>query len=268
MSHQAVDLLTDGHIHTRLCNHAKGEMEEYVLSGIEKGLSRLVFLEHMETGINYYKRSWLSDDDFSYYLSEGERLKVAYSDRIDIQLGVELGYNKRRLDEIYARLEVFNWDRIGISCHFLKIDDGCEYHLNLLSRDQINTDRIIQQGIDNVITTYLQHLIEAVAALPGTVLCHLDAALRNIPGVRFTEKHMVQVDELLDAIKQKGMALEVNTSGFSIRGIPFPAKQIIKKGLDRNIPLTVGSDAHSPEEVGRDFDEVTAYIEEAASLKQ
>ena len=268
MSDHAVDILTDGHIHTRLCNHASGEMEEYVLAGIERGLKTIVFLEHMETGISYYKKSWLSDEDFSYYLTEGERLKQRYASRINIELGVELGYNTSRVPEIHKRLEMFNWDRVGISCHFLDIDDDCDYHLNLLSRDQINTDRIIAQGTKRILTTYLRSLTEAVRTLPGTVLCHLDAALRHIPGVSYSKEHMVQIDELLDAVKQRGMTLEINTSGFSMREEPFPAKPILRKALDRGIPLTVGSDAHSPRQVGRNFGRVKSYIQEAASIKK
>ena len=266
MSLQPVDLLTDGHVHTRLCNHASGEMEEYVLAAIDRGLSRIVFLEHMETGINYYKKSWLSDDDFSFYITEGSRLAVVYSDRITIELGVELGYNKNRITEIYQRLRMFDWARIGLSCHFIPLDDGGENHVNLLSRDKVNTQRIIKQGAHSVLATYLQALTEAVNTLPGTVLCHLDAALRNIPGITFSSHHMAQIDELLDTVKEKEMALEVNTSGFSMRGEPFPEKSILKRALDRGIVLTVGSDAHSPAGVGRDFDKVEAYIREAASL--
>ena len=264
MSHQSVDILTDGHIHTRLCNHASGEMEEYVLAGIERNLRSIVFLEHMETGISYYKKSWLSDEDFSYYLREGERLKQKYASRINVQLGVELGYNKNSLAETYRRLEMFNWDSVGISCHFLDLDDDCDYHLNLLSRDQINTDRILEHGINRILATYLQSLTEAVMTFPGTVLCHLDAALRNIPGVSLTKDHMDQVDVLLDAVKQRAMALEINTSGFSIRDEPFPAKPLLRKAIARGIPLTVSSDAHSPSEVGRHFDRVESYIKEAA----
>ena len=45
-----IDLRTDGHVHTSLCNHASGTMEEYVKAAIGKGLEAIVFLEHLETG--------------------------------------------------------------------------------------------------------------------------------------------------------------------------------------------------------------------------
>ncbi len=56
------------------------------------------------------------------------------------------------------------------------------------------------------------------------------------------------------------MALEVNTSGFTLRGTPFPAPFIIKEALALEIPLLAGSDAHKPEDVGRDFDLLADYL--------
>jgi len=50
----------DRHIHTKLCCHASGEMEEYVLAAIGRDLDGIVFLEHMEEGICCAERTWLT----------------------------------------------------------------------------------------------------------------------------------------------------------------------------------------------------------------
>ena len=55
---------------------------------------------------------------------------------------------------------------------------------------------------------------------------------------------------LLETIRDRGMALEINTSGFVNRGHPYPADWIIREALRLGIPLEAGSDAHSPEYVG------------------
>ena len=70
-----IDTSIDGHVHTRLCHHASGEMEEYVQTAIDRGLKKLVFLEHLEIGINYFESTWLTDDDFKIYFAEGKRLQ-------------------------------------------------------------------------------------------------------------------------------------------------------------------------------------------------
>jgi len=68
-----IDTSIDGHVHTKLCHHARGEMEEYVLAAIGKGLRKLIFLEHLEVGVNYFESTWLTEEDFNYYHDEGKR---------------------------------------------------------------------------------------------------------------------------------------------------------------------------------------------------
>ncbi|WP_228723327.1 histidinol-phosphatase [Desulfosediminicola flagellatus] len=254
-----IDTLSDGHVHTRLCNHAKGEMEEYVLSAINRGLKEIIFLEHLETGIDYLERTWLSEDDFDFYFEEGNRLKGKYSGQIRIGTGVEVGYNAESPVELITKLECRTWDRIGISCHFLKLP-GTDAHLNLLSKKKRNIDIAIKYGVESILSLYFKTLIEAVEKLPGTVLCHIDAALRFVPGLQFSNAHFQQIDSLLALVKDKGMALEVNTSGFAIRQEPFPTQKILHMAHSHNIPLVAGSDAHKPEDVGNHFDILPEFI--------
>jgi histidinol-phosphatase (PHP family) len=250
MQFPTIDISVDGHVHTNLCNHARGEMEEYVLSAVKKGLRKLIFLEHLEVGINYFESTWLTEDDFDFYHKEGKRLQQKYKDRIEIGLGVEVGYNPRYLEAIQQKLARHKWERIGISYHFLETDSG---HLNMVSSKQINIDRLDQFGADEVISSYYKQLREAVENLPGQVLCHIDAVLRHHPQVIFTPDHNRLIDKLLDAVASKKMALEVNTSGYKTKEQPYPSLAILKKAVARNISLVAGSDAHRPEDVGRYF---------------
>jgi len=254
-----IDTTVDNHVHTKLCHHAQGEMEEYVLAAIRKGLRKLIFLEHLEVGIDYFESTWLTEDDFDYYHAEGKRLQDKYKDALAIGLGVEVGYNPRSLEELRRRLALHDWDRIGVSYHFLETDTG---HLNMVSRKQVNIDRLVQEGIDEVVHRYYSDLLEAVEQLPGQVLCHIDAVLRHHPDVKFTPAHHARIDRLLDAVARKNMAIEVNTSGYRAKDEPFPSLAILKKALDRNIPLVAGSDAHRPEDVGRYFDRLPGLLKE------
>jgi histidinol-phosphatase (PHP family) len=251
----AIDTTIDGHMHTALCGHARGTMEEYVQAGLRKGLKKIIFLEHLETGIGYFETTWLNDYDFDYYFEEGERLQKKYRGLIDIGLGVEVGYNPDMVAVIRSKLESRRWDRIGISYHFLKTDAG---HLNMVSSNRINVDALNEIGLDQVITAYYRHLTNAVRQLPGDVLCHFDAVLRHHPHGRRAAGYDVLIDRLLDAVKEKAMAIEVNTSGYRIRDEPYPSLQLLGKVADRGISLVAGSDAHRPEDVGSCFDRLAA----------
>ena len=252
-----IDIREDGHVHTRLCNHAVGEMEEYVEHAVQRGLAVIVFLEHLETGISYQPRSWLDDEDFAYYFQEGARLQQRYRGIIDIRLGVEMGFNPAAVTAIRQRLARYPVERVGLSCHFYRHGD---VHLNLLSRRRHSLEVLAAIGADKVVSTYFDALIEAMASIDCDVLCHLDAVLRHLPGIRFNEEHKRQIDDLLLAMRAKNVALEINTSGFDYRGAPFPVTWVIAKALEHGIPLRAGSDAHQPAEVGRHFERLPSFL--------
>lgn len=249
--------LCDNHVHTRLCGHATGEMEEYVLAAIGKGLHKIIFLEHMEEGIRYiHGKTWLSEDDFDGYFAEGQRLRSIYQGEIKIGLGVECGCNPEFYDLLKTRLEKRCWDQVGISCHFLKFD-GMAHHLNMFSNRQENILLARQIGADKILDRYFSLLTEAIQRLPGTMLCHLDGALRFLPETSLTDSHYLLIDKLLQTVKDSGMVIEINTSGFAIRQEQFPNRRILAMAQAYDIPFVFSSDAHKPNDVGRYFDMVS-----------
>lgn len=255
-----IPALCDSHVHTRLCGHAKGEMEEYVQAAIKKGLKKITFLEHMEEGIVYAQgKTWLSEDEFDQYFSEGQRLQSRYQEKIEIGLGVECGYNPDCHDLLKARLVKRSWDQIGISCHFLRLE-GLPHHLNLFSRKEANILLARKFGAEKILDRYFSLLIDAVSCLPGTMLCHLDAALRYLPETILTDTHYVAIEKLLQAVSKKAMTVEINSSGFAIRQEQFPNRRIIEMAQAYDIPFVFGSDAHEPNDVGRYFDKINSLL--------
>jgi histidinol-phosphatase (PHP family) len=120
-------------------------------------------------------------------------------------------------------------------------------------------------GVEKVIGIYFEGLLEAMDSLAGDVLCHLDAVLRHYQGVRFTDEHRQLIVEILERLRRKGMALEVNTSGFPLRQEPFPALDFLRQAIQQGVPLVAGSDAHRPEEVGRHFEQLPWLLARAVT---
>jgi len=252
-----LDLKTDGHVHSRLCHHAVGEMEEYVLAACDKGLSRLIFLEHFETGIRYFETTWLTPADFEVYFATGRALQEKYQGRIDIGLGVEVGYNPDGLEATLAFLKQYEWDRVGLSYHFMRHED---HHLNMLSRKTENMAEFSRLGVATIVSAYLEGLRVAISQLPVTVLCHLDAALRHHPEIIFDNSHQQQMVDILLELAARGIALEINTSGFDHRQQPYPPPWLVRQALALGVKLVAGSDAHRPQDVGRYFDRLPRFL--------
>ncbi|MEE4240492.1 MAG: histidinol-phosphatase [Desulfopila sp.] len=250
-----IDSSSDGHVHTTLCHHAVGEMEEYVLAAISKNLSHICFLEHMEEGIVSPRITWLTENDFDIYFAEGERLREKYSASISIGLGVEVGFNPQSITTLQQRLAARQWDRIGISYHFHRLHQE-EHHLNLVGRNEPRISNLSLKKAAAIEEAYYTHLIKGVETLPGTVVCHIDAVLRHYPSRHLLEPPWHLIEELLDKVKERGMSIEVNTSGIAIRGEVFPSRKIVQKAIHKGIPLSASSDAHRPEDVGFCFHEL------------
>jgi len=254
----AFDATVDGHVHTELCGHAAGRMEDYVRAALARGLRGVVFLEHCEIGVEYSERTWLTEEQFDDYWRLGRELQERYAGKINIFLGVELGYNPDAADDIIAFADSRPWDRVGLSHHYLPTPAG---HLNMLSRKQANLDAFSRYGVEKAVSRYFDNLVQAVESVPADVLCHLDAPLRHHPDLRFTKGHDASIRRLLDAMAARGMALEINTSGYDHpRSEPYPSRWIIEAAAERGLAFLPGSDAHHPDQVGRHFDRLSGLI--------
>ena len=65
-------------------------------------------------------------------------------------------------------------------------------------------------------------------------------------------------EKFLNAAKKHNCAIELNTAGLrkDCREI-YPSRKILHLAFQKGVPITLGSDAHAPEEVGMNFMEAT-----------
>ena len=70
------------------------------------------------------------------------------------------------------------------------------------------------------------------------------------------------VRETMKVVKACDIVVEINTSGLRkpVQEM-YPSEEILKIAGELHIPLTLGSDAHMPEDVARDFDRAMPLIE-------
>jgi histidinol-phosphatase (PHP family) len=63
-------------------------------------------------------------------------------------------------------------------------------------------------------------------------------------------------EKFLDAAKKHNCAIELNTAGLrkDCREI-YPSRELLQIAFTKGVPITFGSDAHAPEEVGLNFKE-------------
>ena len=252
---------TDCHMHTKYCGHATGEMEQYVENAIKCGFKRILFLAHLESGIKYHVKNWLSPDEFKTYFQTGFVLRRKYKDIIDINLGAELGFNPDRAKELRALKEEYPFDAVGLSYHYIK---NTHLHTNICSRRPEELKKISQYDPDWLIPRYYRTLLEGIKAIKPDFLCHFDVVCKSLP-VEYYRKATKEIEALLNCIADQGIGVEINTYGFSHRGEQYPCTPVLKEVFKRNIKVLVGSDSHAPHNTGRGFDEAARVVGEIAA---
>lgn len=234
----------DLHNHTYLCNHAEGEIEEYVLKAIELGIDIYGFSEHAPMK-NFEDGYRLLVKDQIFYQNSILALKEKYKNKIDILLGYEVDYieGDYLLDEI-IKAPV---DYLIGSVHYLDQwgFDNPEFIGEYEKRD-----------IDKIWEEYFKAMQSMARTSSFDIVGHFDLmkVFNFLP-----KKSMKELCfEVLKEIKKANMVLEINSAGFRKAPLEqYPSCEILELAFDLDIPITFGSDAHKVDQIGLFYNEVT-----------
>lgn len=238
-------MIVDLHNHTSLCNHATGTIEEYIEKAIEKKIDIYGFSDHAP--MVYEPEYRMSFDEMAKYESLIRDAKHQYEGSIDIRLGYEVDYGEGFLDPRVLEADV---DYLIGSVHFIHqwgFDNPA--YLGLYSEKDPNE-------------TWKEYfgLIESMAQTGYfQIIGHLD--LLKVYNFFPTEDALSLANHALQAIKDNGCVIEVNTAGLRkpVKQI-YPSLEFIQEAIRREIPLTLSSDAHSPTQVGEGLHETQALL--------
>ncbi len=248
-------LLPDYHIHTARCGHAKGAMWEYVEKALALRLPEIGFADH----IPMY---WLNDQDrdpgiamsfegLAEYVAEVEKLRVVYPS-IPIRLGIEADYMPDFEMELKKVLDQYSFDYVLGSVHY--IDGwGFDNPAYLEKYKHINIDELYYQ--------YFSLVQQAARSGLFHVLSHPDLIKKF--GYRPKADLQEAYDKTARAFAEAGVGMEINTAGLRVPAKEiYPALGLLQACKNYAVPVTTGSDAHEPGQVGFAFDSVRCLLEE------
>lgn len=237
----------DYHIHTILCNHATGEMEEYVQAAISKNLVEIGFSDHFP--MIYLPKTLpledycMKEEELPLYVKLLRELQESHSD-IRIKLGIEADYYDGKEKEIEQYLKRVEFDYIYGSVHIL--DDWC-------IDDDRYRERYCEYDIFELYTRYFKTLKKAIESGLYDIMAHLDLPKKF--GDRPDRPITDLTDEIVDALAKNKICIEVNTAGFrKPANEQYPSIDMLKACYENDIQVTIGSDSHKPEEVGWEID--------------
>lgn len=246
-------MIPDYHIHTPLCKHAEGKLEEFLATARRKNLPEICFTDHAPNPDNYDPKHRMSIAEFAAYKKMIQALAAA-SATPSVLTGVEADYYEgceRFLKEWLPRQEL---DLVIGSIHYIA-DWGFDNPV----------EREVWDNVD-VANTW-QAYFELVGRLADTrlfdVVGHFDLP-KKFGYCPPENKIREMVKPTLEKIARAGMTIEINTSGLrkTVKEI-YPSLLLLTMARVAGISICFGSDAHEPGEVGYEFAAGLALAHEA-----
>ena len=237
----------DYHLHSHFCRDAAGRLEEYARAAERKGIGEICFTPHIP--LPGFRPGFFNDrirmdvEEFPAYEEELKRTRERFP-RLTILSGIEADYIAGREGFLESFLGSHAFDLVLMSVHFIAAWPADQWVFDF-TRDPRPLESIYDDYLAAVRAGILSGLFDCVA--------HLD--LIKKPGRPLVATHRHQVVDVIDLCKARGMSAEINTSG-SRKQIAecYPAEDISLLLEERGVPLTPGSDAHDPAQVGFGLD--------------
>lgn len=233
----------DYHMHTHLCHHAEGVPSDLARRAEELGLEEIGISEHNPMPRDDF-------DNWRMYLSRMDEYVAAIEEargrfpKVRILAALEVDYLPGAEDWIRELASRYDWDYFIGSVHY--IAGGWDID-NPAKLDQWRA----REAYD-VWREYFDRLTAAAGSGLFQTIGHPDLPKKFgfVPGADCTPLY----DGFLEVAARSGVAVEINTAGLrkDCREM-YPSLAFLERAARRGVPLTFGSDAHKPGEVGMDF---------------
>lgn len=247
--------MIDYHIHTTLCKHATGEMEDYVEVALRKKIPAIGFSDHLPFDESFMKNLSMERDELEGYMASIPQLEKRFG--IRIYRGIEADYYPGQQKEIRELLEKYPFDYVFGSVHYIN-GWGFDNPKFLTEWEKHDINKVYLAYYKNVTAMAETGLYDIVA--------HIDLVKKfsYLPTRPFDE----EINEVILSVKKANMILEVNTSGLRkpVHEI-YPSEFILKVARDYDVPVVVGSDAHRPQDVGADFGKARELLKKVGYTK-
>jgi histidinol-phosphatase (PHP family) len=245
-------VIVDYHMHLRApdesIDHTVEAVERYVETAGERGIDEIGFTEHV-----YYFEQTRSLWSVPYHV---ERCKYDLDRYVDavvegkrrgypVKLGLEVDFQPGLEAQTEELLAPYPWDYLIGSIHFLD-GEGIDGEPSLVE----------SVGVEEAWRRYYEALSQAAGSGLFDTLGHPDLVKMFGPEIEWD----------WDAVARSvdGVCLEVSSAGLHKRhGKLYPNSTLLNAAREVGVCITLASDAHVPQNVGRDLDRAIEHARDA-----
>jgi histidinol-phosphatase (PHP family) len=261
--------------HTHLQPHGqrppidRARIDLYVEAGRARGITTVAVTEHLFRFREAYDLlvGWWDDDpdhalaalakqywDDHVSLSVADYVRTveeAKSAGASVLLGLEMDWIHGKEEQLRSFLAPYDWDIVLGSVHYIGAW-GFD--------DPRFIDEWSKRDVDGAWDDYARLVGELAQTRLADVLAHPD--LPKVFGHRPRDETPLH-DAILAAASEHGIAVELNSNGIRRCKEIYPAMPLLERAHVAGVPITLGSDAHTPDRVGANFDDLLAWARRA-----
>ena len=258
---------TNYHTHTVFCD---GQFEAvcYADEAVRLGMASLGFSAHAP--VNFPTHWTINPARVGAYRDEIHRLKREYAGRLDIYCGLEADFFPDILDEVKSLYSKHHWDYIIGSVHFIGIrPNGRRWCIDGSREEFLDGWREIMDNDPlRPIQEYFEITREMVRVMKPDIIGHLDKIkIQHRRDCMVPDTHPFfrqQMMATLEEIAATDCIVEVSTRGIQKEHTPdyFPGQWAIAEMHKMGIPVTISSDAHTPDTLTFGFKQTETMLRE------
>jgi histidinol-phosphatase (PHP family) len=254
-------MLTDYHVHLRPDDLAATAEEHFTAENVDRylgrardvGIGELGVAEHVyrfEQALEIWRHPFWEEqarDDLDAYCE--------FVRTTPLRLGIEMDYVPGAEDRIAALIEAREFDYVVGSVHFVgdrAVDHG-GYDIWEADSDP-----------DAVWARYFGQLAAAARSGLFEIIAHPD--LVKMWGAARPAPHGDRrryYEPAVEALAEADVAIEVSTAGLRKPvGELYPSGELARMCVEADIPFSLSSDAHCPEDVGYSYEDAVRTMEE------
>ncbi|HWK81931.1 MAG TPA: histidinol-phosphatase [Thermomicrobiales bacterium] len=243
----------DYHVHTTRSVDCHTPIEASCEAAIDRGVTEIAFTDHVDfepadEGYGFY--------DYAGFMDDIARVRERFGDRLAILAGAEIDFNTGTASQVAAFRGSHDFDFVIGSVHFGE------------NGEIIFPRYFAGRTLDDVFLPYYENIQAAAESGLFDTIGHLDLPQRYAPpevGSYEPLRYEAQVRPIFQAIIDRGISFEINTSG--LRQAPkstMPGIDLVRVfAAMGGQTVTIGSDSHVASTIGAGFDTAIAMLREA-----
>lgn len=264
--------MIDCHVHLQPHGQAppmtRERIEQYVAVAQERGIEAICLTEHLfrfEEAFTLLHGWWDDDPDpalaalarqywqdhVSGSIADYVRVvEDAKSAGLPVRLGIEMDWIAGREEVLRQILAPYDWDIVLGSVHYIGAW-GFDCHEFMAEWDK--------RDVADVWRDYGMLVRDLAASGLADVLSHPDVP--KVFGHRPADESPLH-DLIIEGASVHKTAVEINSNGIRRTGEAYPAMPLLERAHALGLPVTLASDAHTPDRVGADFEKIAAWAKQ------